>query len=56
MMVNYRYFIDSLEKNSSNYLQDHVVDASEQVTQLVTQAQKVKDLIWVLSLRDLAWI
>ena len=42
MMVNYRYFIDQLEKNSSNYLESHKVDASEQVGQLVSQAIKVK--------------
>ena len=43
MMVNYRYFIENLEKNSSNYLEEHVVEASEQVLQLVSQAQKVRE-------------
>jgi hypothetical protein len=41
-MVNYRYFIENLEKNSSNYLENHAVEASEQVLQLVSQGQKMK--------------
>ena len=46
MMVNYRYFIENLEKNSSNYLEDHTIEAGDQVLQLVSQAQKVKELQW----------
>ena len=42
-MVNYRYFIDNLEKNSSNYLESHIVDASDQVLQLGSQALQVKN-------------
>jgi hypothetical protein len=44
MMVNYRYFIENLEKNSSNYLEDHTIEAGDQVLQLVSQAHKVKEL------------
>ena len=43
MMVNYRYFLECLEKNSSGYLENNVVDAGEQVHQLVSQVQKIRD-------------
>ncbi len=55
MMVNYRYFLESLEKNSSRYLEDHFVDASEPVLQLVSQAQKVRDSKWTLSNAKPKW-
>ncbi|XP_037538627.1 malonyl-CoA decarboxylase, mitochondrial [Nematolebias whitei] len=40
IMVNYRYFLNKTSKNSSLYLQNKVVTASEQVLGLVSQFQK----------------
>lgn len=40
IMVNYRYFLDDTSKNSSLYLQNKVITASEQVLALVSQFQK----------------
>ena len=39
MMVNYRYFLDNLEKNSSDYQEKHIVNASEQILQLTHRAE-----------------
>ncbi|KAG7522397.1 malonyl-CoA decarboxylase, mitochondrial [Solea senegalensis] len=40
LMVNYRYFLNETSKNSSLYLQNKVVVASEQIVGLVSQFQK----------------
>ncbi|KAM3608845.1 uncharacterized protein V6R79_005654 [Siganus canaliculatus] len=40
MMVNYRYFLNETSNNSSLYLQNKVISASEQVLGLVSQFQK----------------
>ncbi len=45
MMVNYRYYLENLERNSSNYLENHTVDADESVVLLAGQALKVKESI-----------
>lgn len=40
IMVNYRYFLNETSKNSTLYLQNKVIVASEQVLGLVSQFQK----------------
>lgn len=44
LMVNYRYFLNDTSKNSSLYLQNKVVVASEQILGLVSQFQKTSKL------------
>jgi len=43
MMVNYRYYLENLEQNSTNYLENHIVNADEGIMLLAGQAQKVKE-------------
>lgn len=42
IMVNYRYYLDKLEDNSTKYQELKDIDASEQVKLLATQAANVK--------------
>ncbi|XP_014472596.1 PREDICTED: malonyl-CoA decarboxylase, mitochondrial-like isoform X2 [Dinoponera quadriceps] len=42
IMVNYRYFLDECEKNSRNYIEHFVINASESVINLATQADKLR--------------
>ena len=37
-MVNYRYYLDKLENNSTTYQEKKVIDASEQIRQLASIA------------------
>ncbi|XP_021964413.1 malonyl-CoA decarboxylase, mitochondrial [Folsomia candida] len=37
MMVNYRYFLDDCENNSQNYLEEQIIQISDQVRALVKQ-------------------
>lgn len=39
IMVNYKYFVDELEANSTAYLETHAVKAGEQVTHLAAQSK-----------------
>ncbi|XP_040574284.1 malonyl-CoA decarboxylase, mitochondrial [Lepeophtheirus salmonis] len=41
MMVNYRYFMDKLEINSTTYQETHLIDIGDQVHQLSTQAKSL---------------
>ena len=41
LMVNYRYFIENLEQNSSSYQESFSISAGEQVTQLASQAKSL---------------
>ena len=41
IMVNYRYFLDRVDTNSSQYLLGHEIAAGEQVLQLASQAREV---------------
>ena len=41
IMVNYRYFLDQVDKNSNQYLVDHEIAAGEQVLQLASQAKQL---------------
>lgn len=41
IMVNYRYFLEETETNSKTYLEKQIISASEQVTALADQAQKL---------------
>lgn len=43
IMVNYRYFLDQLEANSTKYQESHTIEASEQVRQLALQAKTIGD-------------
>merc|ERR1719510_21305 len=36
IMVNYRYYLDNLESNSTTYQEKKVIDASEQIRQLAS--------------------
>ena len=36
MMVNYRYYLDRLETNSTAYINHYTIDADPQVTNLLT--------------------
>lgn len=38
IMVNYRYFLDATEENSAMYLENQIIQASEQILQLGRQA------------------
>ena len=38
IMVNYRYYLDKLENNSTTYQEMKVIDASEQIRQLASIA------------------
>ncbi|XP_025155903.1 malonyl-CoA decarboxylase, mitochondrial-like isoform X2 [Harpegnathos saltator] len=42
IMVNYRYFLDECERNSRNYIEHFIINASESVINLATQADKLK--------------
>jgi malonyl-CoA decarboxylase len=39
IMVNYRYYLDKLESNSTQYQESKTIDTSEQIRQLAAQAQ-----------------
>ena len=41
IMVNYRYYLERLEGNSNSYQEKMVVDSSEQLKQLASQAQNL---------------
>jgi len=41
MMVNYKYFLDDLEENSSNYQENGVIKSSEQILHLADQAKQL---------------
>ncbi|XP_071651954.1 malonyl-CoA decarboxylase, mitochondrial isoform X1 [Temnothorax longispinosus] len=41
IMVNYRYFLEDSEKNSRNYIEHFVINATEGVTNLAMQAEKL---------------
>ncbi|XP_032669378.1 malonyl-CoA decarboxylase, mitochondrial-like isoform X2 [Odontomachus brunneus] len=42
IMVNYRYFLDECEKNSRNYIEHFVINASDSVINLAAQAEKLR--------------
>merc|ERR1711872_599919 len=41
LMVNYRYYLDRLEENSNNYLNNFTIDADNQVTKLLEKNSKL---------------
>lgn len=41
IMVNYRYFLSDTETNSRNYIERNMIKASVNITDLVTQAEKL---------------
>ena len=41
LMVNYRYFIENLEQNSTSYQESFQISAGDQVIQLATQAKSL---------------
>ena len=41
LMVNYRYFIENLEQNSTSYQESFQISAGDQVTQLASQAKSL---------------
>ena len=41
LMVNYRYFIENLEQNSTSYQESFNISAGDQVTQLASQAKSL---------------
>jgi len=41
LMVNYRYYLDRLEDNSNNYLNNFIVDADNQVLELLDNQSKL---------------
>ena len=41
IMVNYKYFIDDLEDNSTEYQENHTINAGEQVLHLATQIRSL---------------
>ena len=41
LMVNYRYFIENLEQNSTSYQESFNISAGDQVTQLASQARSL---------------
>ncbi|XP_011704022.1 PREDICTED: malonyl-CoA decarboxylase, mitochondrial-like isoform X3 [Wasmannia auropunctata] len=44
IMVNYRYFLQDSEKNSRNYIQHFVINATEDVINLATQVEKLRNV------------
>ncbi|KAM0728811.1 Malonyl-CoA decarboxylase, mitochondrial [Formica fusca] len=42
IMVNYRYFLEECEKNSRNYIEHFVINASESIINITTQAEKLR--------------
>ncbi|XP_050464991.1 malonyl-CoA decarboxylase, mitochondrial-like [Cataglyphis hispanica] len=42
IMVNYRYFLEECEKNSRNYIEHFVINASENIINIATQAEKLR--------------
>ncbi|XP_011643545.2 LOW QUALITY PROTEIN: malonyl-CoA decarboxylase, mitochondrial-like [Pogonomyrmex barbatus] len=43
IMVNYRYFLQDSERNSRNYIEHFVINASENVNNLAMQAEKLRN-------------
>ena len=41
LMVNYRYYLDSTEDNSKNYIERHEISASEDFLQIVNHIPEV---------------
>ncbi|KAG5325428.1 DCMC protein, partial [Pseudoatta argentina] len=41
IMVNYRYFLEDSEKNSRNYIEHFTINATEDIINLATQAEKL---------------
>lgn len=41
IMVNYRYFLDQTEQNSKQYTEDHVIQASDSVLELVKHNRSI---------------
>ncbi|XP_072748417.1 malonyl-CoA decarboxylase, mitochondrial [Anoplolepis gracilipes] len=42
IMVNYRYFLEECEKNSRNYIEHFVINASESIINIAIQAEKLR--------------
>ncbi|KAK2577169.1 hypothetical protein KPH14_003326 [Odynerus spinipes] len=42
IMVNYRYYLNECENNSRNYIENYFINASNDVINLVTQAEKFR--------------
>ncbi|KAL6262344.1 hypothetical protein P5V15_007433 [Pogonomyrmex californicus] len=45
IMVNYRYFLQDSERNSRNYIEHFVINASENVNNLAMQAEKLRNTL-----------
>ncbi|XP_011051585.1 PREDICTED: malonyl-CoA decarboxylase, mitochondrial-like [Acromyrmex echinatior] len=43
IMVNYRYFLEDSEKNSRNYIEHFTINATEDIINLATQAEKLRN-------------
>ncbi|XP_025995582.1 malonyl-CoA decarboxylase, mitochondrial isoform X2 [Solenopsis invicta] len=42
IMINYRYFLEDCEKNSRNYIEYFVINATEDIINLAVQAEKLR--------------
>ena len=43
IMVNYRYFLDEAEANSGEYMEKHIIAASSQFLELITDLPKRRE-------------
>ncbi|XP_034948806.1 malonyl-CoA decarboxylase, mitochondrial-like [Chelonus insularis] len=44
IMVNYRYYIHETEENSRNYIENHIIKASDSVLNLVKQVEELSNI------------